>query len=201
MLTDQGIVTQGGHHEQIGSTTSANEMPGDLLSVSHHVLGRGRFVVDIAGVDIGAVLKQEIGNLDRPREMKGRLAISSAGMDQFGPAREQFTKRVDATESGGGMGIHDGTALNCVVGEFGRATIEQTESAGPPPAAGVDIGAGFEKRVQDFRGARVNNGGRVERSDRFIDLRFQFGMAREVFADQPGIVLMESGPEVGDGIG
>jgi hypothetical protein len=191
MLTDPGLVVQGGNHEQIGSTTSANEMPGDFLSVSHHVLGRGRFVVDIAGVDVGPGLKEKLGDFDGAREVERCLTVTATRMHQIGLTGQQLAQCVDPPESGSGVGVDGGAALNGVVRKFGRATVQKTEPAGPPPAAGVNICTGLEQGVQYFRSFRVDDGRRVERPYRFVDFRPQLWVLGEVGADETGIILAE----------
>ena len=41
-------------------------------------------MVQVARIDPGAVVEQVLGNLDRGGEMKRRLAIAAAGMDELG---------------------------------------------------------------------------------------------------------------------
>ena len=61
---NEGKITKSGGHEEISVTTAADEKAGDVGAFREHVLGGGGLVVDIAGVDVGAVIEEEFGDFD-----------------------------------------------------------------------------------------------------------------------------------------
>src|SRR3984957_499699 len=77
---DEREITDGGRHQDIGLGASRDEKarnvvpirlsPFEVLPRASHVLCGGRFVVDVASVDVGPVIEQESGDLNGGSEME-----------------------------------------------------------------------------------------------------------------------------------
>ena len=73
-----GIAERRGHQD-VGLAAAPHQVARDFLTVAHHVLRGSGFVVHVAGVDVRAVIQQELRDLDRAGKMERRLAITAAG--------------------------------------------------------------------------------------------------------------------------
>ena len=114
--------------------------------------GRG-LVIDVAGVDVGAVIEQVRRDLDRRREMERGLAVAATGVDKLRVALDQLAESVHAGKARRGVDVDHGPALDRVVRQLGRNPVEQTKAAGPPAALGVKVGTGGDERVDHLAAA------------------------------------------------
>ena len=179
MVVDEGGITERGSHEDIGLAAAPNQITRDFRAVADHVLRGGGIVVHVTGVDVRAVIKQQLRDLDRAGKMKRCLAVPAGRMHQFRIRGDQFAEFVQQAEARGGVRIHDRAALDRIRRQLGPGAVEETESARPPAALGVDISARVEQRVEHLATTHAGNGGGVERSDRFVEPRLDHGMAFE----------------------
>ncbi len=101
-------------------------------------------MIDIANVDAGAMVKQVFRNFHRGGEVERRLAVAAAGVNQRGIGIDPRTELVQHTETRRGVDRDDGAAFDGIGGELGAGAIEKAESARPPLATRVDIGAGVK---------------------------------------------------------
>ena len=115
-------------------------------------------MVDVAGVEVGAVVEEERGDLDGGCEVEGELAIAAAGVDELGVGGEELADAVDHAEAGCGVDIEDGAAGDEIVGEVGGGGVEHAEAAGPPARACVDVGAGGEEYVDEVAAIAIHSG-------------------------------------------
>jgi hypothetical protein len=98
-------------------------LPVHVLTGGSHVLRGGRFMVDVAGVDVGAVVQQESGDLDSGREVKWELAVATAGMNEFRGEGQELADAADHTEPCGRMDIDSRTTRNEVFRKLGAGGI------------------------------------------------------------------------------
>ncbi len=98
------------------------------------------------------------------------------------------------------MDIHDRAPFDGISSQVRFGAMEKPESAGPPPALGVDVGAGVEQDIQHLAAAHPGDQRRIEGGHRVVDLRFQLGMAIEHASEQDGVVFGERFLEDYDGI-
>ncbi len=150
-----------------------------LLAIAHHVLGGRRFVIDVAGIDLGAVIEQVRRDLDRAGEMERRLAVPAAGVHQVRVERDQFAQSVHHAQACRGVHVDDGAPLDRIGGQLGAGPVKSPKPARPPPTLRVQVGTRVEQDIQHRAAADVDDRGRIERAQRLVDLRLQLGMALE----------------------
>src|ERR1051325_3663711 len=143
MEIDKPSIANCGGHENVGLTAALDEVPDDVLSITHHVLGWGGLMIDIEGVDVRAVLEQVFGRGDAGGKMKRRLAIAPARFDKSGVGGHKFAQSVEHAQSGGGMDINNCATLDRVSSQFRTRAVKQPETAGPPATFRVNIRARF----------------------------------------------------------
>src|SRR4051812_6060849 len=117
---------------------------------SDQVLRGSGFVVDVFGVEIGAVIEEEFGDFEVARAMKRMFAVAAAGRDERWICGDEGAELIHPTKTGGLMDANVRAATDGVFGEVVVGAIEEAEAAGPPLAFGVDVGAVFEKEVEHF---------------------------------------------------
>jgi hypothetical protein len=158
--------------------------------VDHVLRGRG-LVIDIAGVDIGSVIEEKRGDLGRSGEVERRLAIAPPGMHHRWVGGYEFAEAVQHAEAGGGVRVHGGAALNQVGLEAG-GVVENAETAGPPMAAGVNIGAVRKQDVDQVavahtQGLQQRGGSEGTVGQRVIEAGLQIGKFGEKTVGRGGI--------------
>ena len=158
-------------------------MPAEFR-VADPVLRRRRAVIDIAGVDVRAMVEQEIDDRRRRGEVQRPLAVAPRRMDQRGILREPCRDLVEHPQPGRGVNVDDGAALDQPSGLFGIRVVQHTEAAGPPVAAGVDVRAEFQQRL-DRRAVLLGCDDRLsaEMEQRPVDVRAKRRRVREQRSD------------------
>src|SRR5262245_66161402 len=68
--------------EQVGSCALCDEESRNLGMIAYEVLCRGRIVIVIERVNLGAMIEQKASDLDRAGEMQRPLAVATFGMDE-----------------------------------------------------------------------------------------------------------------------
>ena len=86
MPASKSGVAEGCSHENVGLAAAFDQVTRDLLPIAHHVLSRRGFVIDIARVNIRALIQQALRNLDGTGKMERGLAISPACVYERGIA-------------------------------------------------------------------------------------------------------------------
>ena len=198
MVADEGGITERGSHEDVGPAAAPNQVTRDLLAVADHILRGGGFMIHVAGVEVRAAIDQELRDLDRAGKMKRCLAVPAGRVHQFRIRGDQFAEFVQQAEARGGVRIDDRAALDRIRRQFGWGAVEETESARPPAALGVDVGARVEQHVEHLATTHAGNGGGVERPERFVDPGFDRGMAFEQFTEQRSVVPLKSLMQLSD---
>src|ERR1051325_1050072 len=57
VFADQFEVAERGGHEDVRAAAASHQVARDILPAAYHVLGRGRFMIDIQRVDLRAVIQ------------------------------------------------------------------------------------------------------------------------------------------------
>src|SRR5579883_217714 len=92
MANETGIAECGGHQD-IGVAAAGHKITGHILAViwivprladAEHVLSRGGFVIDVAGVDVGSLFEKELCDFAGGREVQRGLAIAAASVYDLG---------------------------------------------------------------------------------------------------------------------
>ena len=124
MSADEFDIAEGGSHEDIGVAAALDEKARDLLAVTHHVLGRGGFVIDIAGVDIRAVGEEELGHFQGAGKMERSLAIAAASVDEARVGGDERLEPIDHPEACGSVNIDRGSALDRISREVSLGIVQ-----------------------------------------------------------------------------
>ena len=193
----QLAIPQRRRHQQIGAAAARDEMARHFRPLAQRVLRRGRFVVHVAGVDLGAVVEQEPGDLDVARDVQRRLAVASAGVHDAGVGGDELLQPIEQAQARGGVRVDRRSALDQERLEP-AIRVEHAEAAGPPVAARVDVGARFEQHVDQLAIPALNRHqqrGRAERAfgHRLVEPRLELGMALERLADPRGVAGSDRG--------
>src|SRR5580704_10375015 len=196
---DEREITDGGCHQDIGLGAAVDEearnvvpirlSPFQVLPRTSHVLCGGRFMVDVASVNVGPVVEQQSSDLNRGSEMEWQLAVTAACMHELRILGQEFADTVDFPKPRGGMDIDDCAARDEIVRKPRTGAIEDAEAAGPPASTLVDIGAGIEQHVDDLAVLFLNSsneGRRIEAvvRQRLIDAEFERGMMSQNISDE-----------------
>ena len=104
-------------------------------------------MVQVAGVDGGAVLDKEGGDLYGGGEVEWGLPVSTFCVDHLRILRDQFCELGQVTQARGRVGVELGTALEEKVHEAGFAVVEEGEAAGPPLGSLQDVGTCLEQQI------------------------------------------------------
>jgi hypothetical protein len=149
MPRDDGRIAERGAEQDVGGTAARDEIPRHVRPIADQILRRRGLVIDVARVDVGAVVEQERRHLDRRRAMQRSLPVSAARVDGGGIRRDHRLHVVQAIELRGGRRIEPRPARDQVVRQpvRGVRVVQHAEAAGPPVAALVDVGAGVEQGV------------------------------------------------------
>ncbi len=94
-------VTKCRGEEDIRSRAPPEKIAGNLRCFSDAPLSGSRIVVLIAGVDVCAMIDEELGGGEIAGEMKGRAAVAAFGIDQRGIGPQQIGQAVNETERRG----------------------------------------------------------------------------------------------------
>src|SRR6185295_1785476 len=121
---------------------------GDLGSLTEHVLRGSGFVIDVAGVDVGAMREKKLGDVGGAGKMEGCLAVAAAGMNQGGSCRCELAQDLEQTEARRRVGVDARPAFDGIFRQVWFCVVQEPETAGPPLAAGVDVGTGREERIE-----------------------------------------------------
>src|SRR5215510_10751820 len=77
MAPHQREIAQRSCEEQVGSRTLCDKEARNVGMLADEVLCRGRIMILVERVDLGAMVEQESGDLDRTGEMQGTLAVAA----------------------------------------------------------------------------------------------------------------------------
>ena len=96
------------------------------------------------------------------------VAVAAACVNQLGFNGDELAELRDEAEAPGGVDIENRAACDRVMGEIVAGEIEKAEASRPPAAAGVDVGAEFQKHIQHLATLYPEDGRRIERANGFV---------------------------------
>src|SRR5262245_10408782 len=146
MTPDQLEVAQGGRHQDVGPAPASYKRARDVLAVAwkmpglghaQHVLSRSRFMLNVPRVYICAAFDQVPRNLDRGRQVEGRLTVPSASADQARIRHNEFLEPVKHREPRCCVSIENGAAFDQKCSHIRSAVVEDADAAGPGTASRV----------------------------------------------------------------
>src|SRR5580704_10854415 len=98
MIAHQAEIAERRGQEQVGAGTLCDQKSVDVRAIANKVLGRGRIVIVVKRVDLGAMLDQKSGDFDRAGEMQRPLAVAAFGMDKSRIAGDQSRELLNHAE-------------------------------------------------------------------------------------------------------
>ena len=140
------IADRGGHQD-VGLAAARDEISRDVLVVAHHVLRGCGLVIDVARIDVRAMVEQQLRNVDGRRDSaaaSGRHRRARGRARAFG---EQPVERLDMPSFAAALTSTTAPRSMRIGNEDPIRAMEHAESAGPPAAPDVDIGAGLQQCV------------------------------------------------------
>jgi hypothetical protein len=186
--------------QQIRPAAAPDQIPRDILPVPRHVLRRSGFVIDVAGVGIGAPIDQKSRDLDRRREMQWRLPIAAAHVDRFRIGFHQFAKPLEHSQASRCMSVDGRAAPDQKLRKFPVGAVEDAETAGPPVTPRVDIGPAAQERIHHLAiasadGEQKRSSAEMERRIALIQMRANIGILLEDRGDLGSIVGSNRGEQ------
>ena len=170
MAAHQRDIAERRRQEQVGARALRDEESGDVGAIADEVLRRGRVVIIVERVDLGAMLEQKSGDLDRAGEMQRPLAVAALGMDERRIARDQGRELRHHAEIGGRPDVDPGAAGNERSGLFRAHLLEHAEAALLPAGPGIEIRAMGEQEIEQLEiGPRDMHGRALEAEHRLVD--------------------------------
>ncbi len=177
MAPHQREVTERRSKQQVGSRALRDEEPGDLGAIADKVLRRGRVVVIVARVDLGAVIEQKSRDLDRACEMQRPLAVAAFGMDEGRIVGDQGRELRHHAEIRRREDIDPGAAGNQRRGLVRAHLFQDAEAALFPAGPGIEIGTVGQQEIQQRKiGPRDVHGLAFEGEHRRVDHCDEIGM-------------------------
>ena len=137
--------------EQIGSCALSDEESRNARAIPDEVLRRGRTVIIIWRVNLGAMLEQKSGNLDRAGEMQRALAVAALRMDEGWVAGNQGRELRYHAEIGRRPDIDPGAAGNEGSGLIRVHLLQQAEAALLPAGPDIEVGAVGKQEIEQLQ--------------------------------------------------
>jgi hypothetical protein len=118
-------------------------------------------VIDIAGVDVRAVIQQDLRNLNRRRNMQRRLPIAAARVHLLWIGRQNLLHLLHVSQPHGVADVNRRAALNQKIDQFARTArpqrvIQRRKSARPPVTFLIDVCTCAQESVDDFAISAMN---------------------------------------------
>lgn len=115
-------------------------------------------------VDVGAMFEQVSGDLDRAGEVQWSLAVTTPRVHTLWVRRNDLAQAVHPPKPRRGVNVHDGPAVDGILGKLEIGNVQKAESACPPPTLGIDIGPRGKQQIDHFAAPRWS--GRANRTAR-----------------------------------
>ena len=182
---DEGPIAQTDGDEDVEPRAAIDQQPYHVGRVADEVLRCRRLVIDVACIDVCAVIEQVPGDLDRAGAVQRGLAIAASCEHQRGIAFDQLAHAIELPEVCRGEDVHDRAARDQRRGLLRRdVPLQQAEGPGPPIALQIQIRAVLDQDVEQRqvlpRGHRRPS---AERPSRSIHGCTHFGVTLEQRAD------------------
>src|SRR5688572_32875737 len=120
MLLRKRDVPQRSGHEQIRFAAAPHEITREFRTLPEHPLSGSGFMINIARVNIGAVVQKVAGDLLGAGKVQRCLPVATARMNKAWIRSEQFTKLIEKAEARCGMYIDLSATFDGVMPDFGR---------------------------------------------------------------------------------
>ncbi len=127
--------------QDVGSRAAGDEVPRHVEMIVNEVLRRRRLVIDVERVGVGAGVEQQVGDLDARGNVERRLPIAGARAHDVRIGDDHGAERVEHPQLRRRVGVKARSALEQNGGERRVRVLQQSETAGPPGALGVDVRA------------------------------------------------------------
>jgi len=154
-------------------------------------------MIDVARVDIRAVVEEKVRDGHSLREMQWCLPVTASGVDDGGIVHHPMPEVIEHAKSRCGMSVDHGSALDEARGEFSRTSVQDTESSCPPPTSCIDVRTGSDEEV-DHRQIIPFYGGvhqdRIERKRRngLVESVVKFRVSVQEIARRVDIIRFDS---------
>jgi hypothetical protein len=129
-------------------------------------------MVDVAGIDVGAAVEQQVDHLAGAGEVERRLAVAAALAHPLRLRVQDAPQQIGPVQVRRRAGVRHGAGRDEAVGSRAARHMQRVEAAGPPVAAAIGIGAELEQQLDELQIVReMDEGGAVEGKGRGIDHR------------------------------
>ena len=170
MAPHQRDVTKRCSEEQVGSCALCDEESRNLGAIANEVLRRGRVVIVIERVNLGAMFEQKSGDWDRAGEMQGPLAVAALGMDEGRIACDQGHELRHHAKIGRRPDVDPGAAGNERSGLIRVYLFQHAEAALLPAGPSIEIGAMGKQEIEQLEiGSRDMHGRAFKAEHRLVD--------------------------------
>src|SRR5687768_18607233 len=156
MLLRKRDVPQRSGHEQIRFAAAPNEITREFRTLPEHPLSGSGFMINIARVNIGAVVQKVAGDLLGAGKVQRCLPVATARMNKAWIRCKQFTKPIEKTEPGSRVNIDLRATFDSVMRHVNRSTVEHTKSTGPPVALTIQVRAEVQEQIEHRRTFRIH---------------------------------------------
>ncbi len=128
-------------------------------------------MIDIAGIDVRSARQEQVDGFPRAREMQRRLTVPASLVHARRIRVEDLFQEIQPVQSRRRAGIGNGAGRQESVGSGRTRSVERMETAGPPTALAVRVGAEVEERHHDLEvvTGSCHQRGRVKTEQRFVD--------------------------------
>ena len=138
---------------------------------AEHPLRRGRAVVGVARVHVGARGEQQVDHSARRREVERRLAVAAALVHARGIVGDHLREQVGTIEVRGGAGVGNRARCEQPVGGGAGGDVQRVKPSCPPIAPPIRIGAELEQHLDHGEIVREGDDGRlIEGERRLVDI-------------------------------
>ena len=137
-LFDARAIPQADGQVDVVPRAAIDEEAGHVRRLADQVLGRRRFVIHVARVEVGAALYELTGDVDRPRAVQRRLAVAAACLDQRRIRVKELAHAIVHPEMGGSPHVHDCPARDQRHRLLGRAVGTPAARIHPPTSRSCD---------------------------------------------------------------
>jgi len=130
--------------------------------------------------DVGAMLDQKSGDLDRAGEMQRPLAVATLGVDECRIAGDQSCELLHHAEIGGRPDVDPGAAGNERSRLFRLHLLKHAEAALLPAGPGIEIRTVGEQEIEQIEiGPRDMHGLALEAEHRLVDVGDQIAVGSQ----------------------
>src|SRR6516225_5097500 len=126
-------------------------------------------MVHITGVNLGTLIEQICGDVDRAGKVERSLAVAATGTNQLGIRGNQLSHSVQHAEACRRVDVHESTPSDGVSGQLRTSHVQEAEATRPPATFGVQVRTSGKQNIKHFGTTSADNRGRVEWTDGLVD--------------------------------